>query len=96
MRSYKDLNKEEQESVKMDILNKNTITACLGLQGFTVSKLTPSKENRKKFQQEFKTDYLCGCVGCMEMAKIFIDKSEDMREEVIYESTRELEAFRIK
>jgi hypothetical protein len=81
---------------KSTILSENTAIASRGLLGFAVKKLAPSKENKRKFDADFSGHQLCGCVGCMELAKIFIDKSPDIREEIIEQSMRDLESYRAK
>jgi len=94
MKQYKDLSKMDKAIVKDCILSENTATASRGLLGLAVKKLAPSKENKRKFDIDFTGHQLCGCVGCMELAKIFIDKSPDIKEEIVEQSTRDLEAYR--
>jgi len=94
MKQFKDLNKQEQMFVKNLVLDTNTTIAGRGLLGFEVKKLVPSKENKKKFEEQFTIGHNgCGCYSCMELAKIFIDKSPDIKEEIISESTKDLESF---
>jgi hypothetical protein len=94
MKSYKDLDAMDKAVVKDCILSDNTATASRGLLGLAVKKLAPTKENKKKFDLDFSGHSLCGCYGCMELAKIFIDKSPDIQEEIVEQSTRDLEAYR--
>lgn len=96
MKKFSDLNKKEQTFVKNFVLDMNTTIASRGLLGFKVKKLAPSKENKQRFDQQFTGHPLCGCVGCMELAKIFIDKAPDMKEAIVTESMNDLNDFRIK
>lgn len=81
---------------KTSILENNTNIAALGLLGFEVKKLAPSKENKKRFDDQFNNHQLCGCVGCIDLAKIFIDKMPDIKEAIIVESMIEMRALKIK
>jgi hypothetical protein len=96
MRTYKDLNDDEQKLVKTYIFDMNKEIAGKGLLGFDVKKLSPSKETKKKFDEQFTGHPLCGCVGCMQLANIFIDKSPDIREEIIVESVKDLKNVWVK
>lgn len=94
MKRFKDLDKQEQTIVKKDVYDNNTNIASKGLLGFAVKKLAPTKENKKKFELQFDTHSLCGCYSCMELAKTFIDNSASIKEEIVSESMKDLEAFR--
>jgi hypothetical protein len=96
MSSYKDLSSEEQNIVKTYIYDINKEIAGKGLLGFDVKKLLPSKENKKKFSEQFQPSHqLCACVGCMQLANIFIDKSPDIKEEIIVESMKDLQSVKV-
>lgn len=90
MKKFKDLNKKEQGLVKDKIYNTNVDIASLGLLGFTVKKLAPTKKNLQKFQEQFNGHPICGCVACLELAKTFVKASHEIREEVITESMNDL------
>lgn len=94
MKKFNDLSKYEQGIVKARVIGENMKIAGEGLLGFKVNKLSPSKENKKRFDEGFTGHPLCGCYGCLELAKIFIDKTPDMKEAVITESMNDLEKFR--
>jgi len=96
MKRYKDLSKQEKNELRISIQNNNTKVASLGLLGFEVKKLAPTKENKERFDNQFNGHPMCGCVGCMELAKIFIDKAPDIQEAIIVESMNELENYQIK
>lgn len=94
MKKFKDLTKEEQTSVKKIVYETNVGIAGLGLLGFTVKKLAPTKKNLQKFQEQFNGHPLCGCVACLELAKTFVKASAEIREEVIAESMNDLACWR--
>jgi hypothetical protein len=96
MRGYKDLSEEEQKLVKTYIFDTNKEIAGRGLLGFDVKKLSPSKKTKKEFDEQFTGHPLCGCVGCMQLANIFIDKSPDVWEEIIVESVKDLQTVKVK
>lgn len=97
MKKFGDLNKKEKNFVRNLVIDMNTYIAGRGLLGFNVKKLAPSKENKKKFDDEFsRQGGLCGCYSCMELAKIFINKAPDIKESVVAESMKDLERFRIE
>jgi hypothetical protein len=79
------------------VFDSNLTTAAIGfifanMQGFKPKKLAPTKENLKKFQEQFTGHPLCGCFSCMELAKNFILENHSIKEEVISESMRELDS----
>lgn len=96
MKTFKDLDKGQQSFIKETVIRENTEIAGFGLLGFAVKKLAPSKKNKEKFDLDFSGHPLCGCVGCMELAKIFIDRSPDIQEEIHIESAKDIEALKIK
>lgn len=75
---------------KQIIFDNNVTIAGRGLLGFAVKKLAPTKKNLEKFQKQFNGHNLCGCYSCLELAKMFVVSSPDIREEVITESMKEL------
>jgi hypothetical protein len=96
MKTFKDLDKSQQQFIRSTVIKENTEIAGFGLLGFNVKKLAPSKKNKEKFDQDFTGHPLCGCVGCMELAKIFIDKAPDIQEEIHIESAKDIETLKIK
>ena len=96
MRAFKELTSKEKQVVKEFVLDRNMRTAGRGLLGFNVKKLTPSKENKKKFQEQFDGHSLCGCYSCMQIAKTFINSNQTIKEEVITESMKDLDQIRVK
>lgn len=96
MRGYKDLTDDEQKLVKTYIFDTNKEIAGRGLLGFTVDKLSPSEKAKKEFDEQFTGHPLCGCVGCLQLANIFIDKSPDVWEEIIVQSVEDLKLVRVK
>lgn len=73
-----------------EVFDINLNTACRGILGFAVKKLAPTKENLKKFNEQFSTGPLCSCVGCMELAKTFILDTHSAKEAVITASMDDL------
>lgn len=73
------------------IYDKNITTASRGLNGFDVKILKPTKENLKKFQEQFAIHQMCGCYSCIQAGKLFVEARHDLKEEVIGASTQEFE-----
>jgi len=94
MKKFNELSAEDQKLVKDTVIDLNTKTASFGLLGFKVTKLSPTKKNQERFQEEFMGHSLCGCVGCMELAKIFIDnKAPDIQEEIRTVTMNEIDKY---
>jgi hypothetical protein len=76
------------------VYEKNLDITAKGLLGFDApSVLAPTKENIEKFNRQFETHFLCGCVGCVELGKMFIKADHELNERVIGVSTQELDAM---
>lgn len=94
MKKFSELPVEDKLVIKDIVFEGNTIIAATGLLGFAVKKLAPSKENLRKFQEQFTGHPICGCVGCIEIGKQFALKTLDIKEEIIGESMKDLDAAR--
>jgi hypothetical protein len=90
MAKYKELDETNKIKVKEMVFDNNCKIAANGFLGFDVKKLKPSKENLKKFQEQFNGHSLCGCFSCMEIAKTFVVSNVDIKEDVIFESMKDL------
>lgn len=77
-----------------EVYNDNVKIAGTGLLGFSVRKLAPSKENLKKFQEQFNGHPMCGCYSCIELAKTFVISTPSIKEEVITQSMKDLSLFK--
>lgn len=75
------------------VFDNNLEIAGKGLLGFAVKKLAPTKENLKKFREQFSGP-LCGCIGCMELSKNFILENHAMKEEVVTASMKDLDILK--
>lgn len=92
MRAFKDLNRSEKRVVADRQFDYNLEIAASGLLGFAVKKLAPTKENLKRFQEQFTGHPLCGCVACLELGKSFAMSKPDVKEEIITVSMDEIES----
>jgi hypothetical protein len=82
----------------MGLLNLNTLDANKDVAFFNgkkFRKLQPNKEQQKKFQEQFQVHPMCGCVGCMELSKLFILQNNLLKETVIEEAMNDLGAHSV-
>jgi hypothetical protein len=83
----KSITKSEKASIYKSIMEDNITDAARGLLGFEVknAKIRIPDDARKKLVEKLPhtTTFRCGCVGCMELSKIFIDNSRDLKEHII-------------
>jgi len=96
-KTYKDLNVVQQKLIREYYIEENTQVAVSGLLGKVVKKLSPTKENKRKFDEQLTIGHNgCGCFSCVELARIFVDKAPDIKEAIIGEATKDIEAYRSK
>jgi predicted house-cleaning NTP pyrophosphatase (Maf/HAM1 superfamily) len=91
MKKFNQLTKEEKSIVSKTVYDRNIKIASIGLNGFDVQILKPTKENLKKFQDQFAAHPMCGCYACIQLGKTFIENNVELKENVIAVSTEELE-----
>jgi hypothetical protein len=92
MKNFNELNATEKKTICEIVFESNLKEASLGLLGFAVRKLAPTKENLKKFQLQFSGHPLCSCFGCIELGKNFAMSNRDIKEEIISVSTDEVQS----
>ena len=92
MKKFNELSAEEKKAICEITFESNLKEASLGLLGFAVRKLAPTKENLKKFQEQFSGHPLCSCFGCVELGKNFAMSDRNIKEEIISVSTDEVQS----
>lgn len=85
------MNNIEKSKIYKSAFEENLTDATKGLLGFPNKKINITDKQKKDLQQEFKTDFLCYCVGCQELAKLFAVKSPDIKEQIIFVSMNDAE-----
>lgn len=77
---------------KQEVFDLNIVDAALDLVGSKSSKrIKTTEKNKKDFQIQYTPHSICGCYGCVELAKIFVVKSHDIREKIITISMQDLQ-----
>lgn len=87
---YKEFNAEDKIIIKKTVLERTTHLTAVNLTGAAnySNGVKPSKKDMEKFQKQLEMGHsFCKCVGCMELAKIFIDKSPVLKEQVVQKAT---------
>lgn len=76
---------------KQEVFDLNVVDAAHDLVGSKSSKrIKTTEKNKKDFQIQYSPHSICGCYGCVELAKIFVVASPDIKEQIITVSMQDL------